>query len=38
MKTLSSKWPEAPPKAMAASLPMTWAATWVAVSQRTGLT
>ena len=36
--TLSSKLPAAPPKATAASLPMTWATTWQTASGMTGLT
>ena len=36
--TLSSKLPAAPPKATAASLPMTWATTWETASGMTGLT
>jgi len=38
MKTFSSRVPWDPPKATAASLPMTWAATWVTASGMTGLT
>ena len=38
MNTLSSKSPCAPPKATAASLPITWAPTWVTASGITGLT
>ena len=36
--TLSSKFPAAPPKATAASLPITWATTWETASGITGLT
>src|SRR5271169_5967605 len=36
--TLSSKLPAAPPKATAASLPITWVQTWQTASQITGLT
>ena len=38
MNTLSSKLPCDPQKAMAASLPITWAPTWVTASHRTGFT
>src|SRR5918995_561915 len=38
MYTFSSKAPERPPTVMAASLPMTWADTWVRTSAITGLT
>ncbi len=38
MKTFSSKWPCMPPTVIAASLPITWAATWVTTSGITGLT
>ena len=38
MYTLSSKAPDRPPTVMAASLPITWAATWVTASGITGLT
>ena len=37
-KTFSSKCPCIPPTAIAASLPITWAATWVTTSGITGLT
>ena len=37
-KTLSSKWPCMPPTVIAASLPITWAATCVTTSGITGLT
>ena len=37
-KVLSSRWPERPPTASAASLPTTWAATWVTTSGMTGFT
>ena len=36
--TLSSKLPRAAPHATAASLPMTWVATWSTASHRTGFT
>ena len=36
--TLSSKLPVAPAKATAASLPITWAATWIVASGSTGFT
>ena len=36
--TLSSRLPAAPPKATAASLPITWATTWQTASGMTGLT
>src|SRR3954447_23754284 len=38
MKTFSSKWPCIPPTVIAASLPMTCAATWVTTSGMTGFT
>ena len=37
-RTLSSNWPCEPPRAIAASLPITWSPTWIATSQITGLT
>src|ERR671931_94502 len=37
-RTLSSNWPCMPPIVTAASLPMTWAATWRTTSGITGLT
>ena len=38
MKVFSSSCPERPPRAIAASLPTTWAATWVSTSTATGFT
>ena len=37
-RTLSSNWPWLPATVIAASLPITWAATWITTSGITGLT